>query len=291
MERFFNKLGKNKLASLFLMGRPWNALGCSLLVATTILIIQKNYPINSIVLASISAFFIYIAGAILNDFFDQQADKVNAPYLALEQGRVNEKEALAFSTFSYAVSLVIATLFGIAFVIWIIFFIFLSIIYSAPPIRFVSRGILAQISLGFTTALVPAYAGIVAVYKRFEIPTDILIPFFAFFILFIFLWMMKDFKDAEGDLKSGKKSVVVKYGPKKVRAIAIIGSAIFFPLTVILFNNFFQSMSFLVISTVLLIFLLITEYGVEKNPERAFGKIRIGVLIFLLLLLLSSIIS
>lgn len=293
MERFFSKiLPKTKVASLIELGRPWNGVACSLIALISMFLVASSFP-SILVLLSVALvmLFIYVAGTTLNDIYDIGIDAVNMPYRPLGQNKISRKEAIVFSVFLYVLSFLISVFLGLNFFLIVLLYAFCSVIYSFPPISFENRGFLAQLELAFTCAFLPSYAGAVLVLNTFVIPLSVLFTICSLTLLFSFVFIIKDFKDVKGDANGGKNTLALQIGVRRAKAVSVLGTLVFFPLTIFLFNSFFENLFFLVVSIPVFFALIYFEYSSDKKPEKMFAFARLDLLLLFLILLLFSILG
>ncbi|MCL5427573.1 MAG: UbiA family prenyltransferase [Candidatus Marsarchaeota archaeon] len=291
MERFFAKiLPKHKAAGLIELGRPWNGIGSSLIMLAGAFLAAPAFPSTWTLLGITAvALFTYMAGGTLNDIFDVEIDKLNMPYRVSKQKGISRKEAFIFAIILFSLSSLISILLSVKFWIIILVYTVFTIAYSWPPISFVKRGYLAQLELAFTAVLLSGYAGAVLVLNTYQVPLLTLFAFGSLTLLFSFIFIIKDFKDVKGDKVGGKRTLALRIGVKNAKAVSVLGTLIFLPLTALLFNTFFNSPFFLVLSTLMFLALLYSEYMADKKPEEMFTLVRLTLLVFYLLTLYLSI--
>ena len=147
---------------------------------------------------------------------------------------------------------------------------------------------LGNIGLGFVSIFTTIYAGFVLSTNSLIIPYELLIQAISLMFLFSFFSLLKDFKDKSGDNIYNKKTIATKYGIKNASKINIIGTLIFFPITILAFYYLtFQNILFIAISSILFIALMMPEIKVYRNPTQKVGESSwgIGRIIFLFFLL------
>lgn len=244
-------------------------------------------PIEQTSLIFLTFLTAYLGGAIVNDIFDTDVDRVNMPYRPIMQGRVTVKEASVVSGILHIMSLAIAFIVDPKLFGFTILFLILSLCYSMPPIYFVRRGALAQISLALITSVIPIYAGAAVATKNIELPTLTIMQIAAFSALFAFIFLLKDFKDLEGDLEGKKMTVALLAGPELTKKITIIGTIVFFLASLILFNQKINSAWFIGAGITTLLALIMTESEIIKYPEKMFGQARLLLLTYVVLIFLG----
>ena len=293
MERFFSKImKKSKITSFIELGRPWNGISVILLSILGFTLTSTVVNLWSISVLSIVVFLIYTGSSALNDLFDIRVDSVNMPFRPLERGSLKVNYASYFCLACYLLGNVIALFISIEFFISILLMSISSIVYSIPPISLKDRLFMGNLNLGFASAFTTVYAGYVIATNSLIMTNEILFQALSLMLLFSFFSILKDFKDRGGDDIYNKKTIATKYGIKNASKINIIGTLIFFPLTIITFYYLsFQNLLFVSLSSLLFLAVLIPEIRVFKNPTQRMGEMswgfgRIAFLFFLLSLFL-----
>ena len=291
MEREASKLfGKSKILSYLELGRFWNGLVCGFLVVLGMNLLV-NPPLLDQLLLIVAFVVIYMAATAINDIYDYSVDKINMPYRPLQSGRVTINEAWAFSIIFYALGLLVAYSFNMNIIVCAIAFVVTSALYSLPPVHFVRRGFLAQLELSLSTIVIPLYTGFVYSVGSLVLPTNLLFILLSIGLLFSSIVIIKDFKDVDGDRKSGKNSAVVRLGEKKSLALSLTGTLVFYPLTIFLMNTLIQNVVYVVLAVAIMLKSLHVEYTVLKTPESAFTKIRMLFFSYILLSIITAKVS
>lgn len=282
MERLFAELlrDRGKLGAFIELGRPWNGLILGFMTVIGAAFTSTTaIPLSSILLLFTPLFFAYIAGATVNNLIDQKVDEINMPYMPLQEGRISVNEARIFTVTFYILSIIISAIIGFKFLMVTLFFIFLSLAYSIPPLAFEKRGILGNISLGIVTILVPAYAGAVFISNSFTQGMLFWETFLAYTLLFSIVIILKDFKDIKGDTIHGKKTFVVRVGKKNAWLIVFIGTIITAPLVTYIFYSLFNNVLFSALAGIVILTLLWLEIKFlnydELQAERGFRHLRV----------------
>ena len=286
MERFFSKLVSKKFWILLSTGRPWNAFPVAVIGFSAAILTNSNIAVTTSLLISFSLACVYIAGAILNDVFGQNHDKINAPYLPIIRGAVEPTEALRFAILTYILGVLLAFLVNFTFFIIFLLFIAFSLFYSIPPIRAERRGFFAQGYLAFTTGFMPAIAGAAAA-GSFNI--HVLTAFALFSLFFAFALIIKDFKDILGDAAVGKRTFVIRVGRRFALNVAQIGTIVFLPSALYAFYLLRPSPFLLISGLTVLLLIIHFQRFVNIDAEDAFAKMRISISLLLIVLLLWSV--
>lgn len=297
IERSFAKYWKDiKFLSLLELGRPWNGLIIGIVAVLGVFLFSLTMPsLFDLLRIFLSFFFVYMGGTTLNDVYGIETDKVNMPFRPLQSGRVTLSEAYLFAFSSYIISLLITLSLGFSFLLVYFVFLILSFLYSVPPISLEKSGIIGNLTLAIVTILVPAIAGAAFASNEFNFPQFFWAAILCFTALFWFVSIIKDFKDIKGDKKHGKITFVIRVGRRNAILTCLLGTIIFFPLTIYLFSMFFAySFIFFIISSAVFICLIYVEMENIKKYEplvedRRFSNARLTLLCFIILILFFAI--
>jgi geranylgeranylglycerol-phosphate geranylgeranyltransferase len=198
---------RSKIQGLFTLFRfelPFTAGVC--LIFGELLALGRLPSTREMVLGFLSVFCISAAALILNDYFDIESDKINAPERPLPSGLVNGWDVVVLS--------VVVTIFGFltAFLISVEAFIVVALVWALGFLynwRLKKSGFIGNlivcVSVGMTFIL-----GGIAVNKPFEM----IVWFFAFWVMLIDLGeeIAADAMDIEGDRKAGSRSLALMLG-------------------------------------------------------------------------------
>lgn len=175
----------------------------------------------------LSIFCISAAALILNDYFDVETDRINAPSRPLPSGLVTKPEVMVLSVvvallgflFSFLIS---SQVFAVAFGVWLVGFLY--------NWRLKRTGIWGNLFVAFSVGMTFIFGGIVA-----GNPFEVVVWYLAVTTFLIDLGeeIAADSLDVEGDRKTGSRSLAVVRGPGRAMAIAagifglvIAGSAV-----------------------------------------------------------------
>ena len=173
----------------------------------------------------LSVFLISASILVLNDYFDIETDKINAPDRPIPSNLVSPTEALLFAFFLLLAGLLLSYIINIEV-------LFISIILSITGFlynRFFKRsGLPGNLMVSFSVGMTFIYGG-----ATVGLPFHKIVLFFALIAALIDLGeeIAADSMDIKGDLLIDSKSVAIKYGEQKALKISC---AIF--LTVILLS-------------------------------------------------------
>lgn len=181
-------------------------------------------PLREAVLGFVSVFFISGSAIILNDYFDLEVDKVNAPDRPLPAGLVSPFEALVLTAITIFIGLAASFSIGIpAFLLCVVAGL-VGMLYNW---KFKEAGLLGNLMVS-TSAAMTFILGGVAVGE----PWNKIVWCFAMIAFFIDLGeeIAGDAMDMEGDKKRGSRSIAIVRG----RSFALVISSLLFGLVVLI---------------------------------------------------------
>lgn len=174
----------------------------------------------------LSVFCMAASVLVLNDWFDIETDRVNAPSRPLPAGLVTKREALVLSVAVAITGCVAAAMIGFTAFVAACAMLLLGTMYNWKFKRF---GLFGNLVVGFSVGMCFVFGGI-AVGN----PFDPVVLFLAGMTMLVDLGeeIAADALDVEGDRKSASRSLAVIFGPEKamrisavVFALVIAGSA------------------------------------------------------------------
>jgi geranylgeranylglycerol-phosphate geranylgeranyltransferase len=175
-------------------------------VAGELLGIGNHISLYEILLGFFSGFFISSSALILNDYFDIESDKINAPTRPLPSGKVKPFEVVFLTIIATVIGLVTAFLinviaFGVGIVFWIIGFLY--------NWKLKETGLLGNIMVSCSVAITFIFGGIAV-----EQPWNKVVWSFSFIVFFIDLGeeIAADVMDEKGDQKRKSKSIAIRKG-------------------------------------------------------------------------------
>ncbi len=266
--------------------RPSNALFSGVAVIIGGLVAGGGMAdIYKIILVYLVAVFACAGGNTINDYFDYEIDKINAPKRVLPRGDMTLKTAYIFSIILFLVSCAFAFMvnllaFSICVVACILMYIYAMTLKKKP--------FSGNLLVSFLTSITFIYGGVaVGSYKGVLILT--LISFFAM----VSREVVKDIEDLEGDVKKGAKTLPAIIGAPKCFDIAFIFLLIAAFLLYVPFITGLYGYIYLLIVTPVVIFVLYILYKITKDREEP-GKIQRNIkkamYLVLLIFLLSALI-
>ena len=177
-----------------------------------------SYNIIDLILGLISIFFTWQFCISVNDIFDIEIDKVTNPDRPYVKGLITRKKYIIISSIMIAISVISSYFMAIISMIFVISFIILGYIYSAPPFR-LRKYIIGTIFIGAGSVLsyfAGVYSGVLIInWTQFMIGILILIALSMGSVV-------KDYKDYKGDSKAEVKTLFTIFGLEKGVKIASI---------------------------------------------------------------------
>lgn len=192
------------LLLLFRFELPFAAGVC--VVLGQFLALDAIPPLTDIALGFFSIFFISATALILNDYFDVEIDKINAPHRPIPSGQVSKRDALVLSFVIAFLGLALAAFIGqIAFVtvlvIWIV-----GVLYNW---RFKRSGLAGNLMVAFSVGMTFVFGGI-----SVGSPTNIYALWFGAiaFLMDLGEEIAADAMDIEGDWVIRSRSLAILHG-------------------------------------------------------------------------------
>lgn len=269
------------------LGRPLTSLMIGLAVFTSAFIEAgrdvSNYSLPVFLGFSI-AFLFGIAGNAINDYLDRENDKINHPERPLPSGKLKPGQALWFSLFFFAVSLLLSiylsSIVGYGALLVVVVALAFQIAYEK---RFKHEKIIGNIIIGSQTALAFIFGGIVV--GRTEITGIIAI---AVFLSIVGREIVKDIEDVKGD--KDRTTLPMKIGIRKagiVAAILIIIAVLVSPLPYYPLGRFGWEYLFVVLIADILFVSSIPV--IFHNAKLARQKLKFAMLISIFAFIIGSV--
>jgi geranylgeranylglycerol-phosphate geranylgeranyltransferase len=181
-------------------------------------------PLGEMTLGFICGFFISGSAIVLNDYFDLEVDKVNAPNRPLPAGIVSPSEAILLTGIATFTGLLASFALGMpAFLVCVIFWL-IGFLYNW---KFKEAGLLGNLMVSSSVAITFILGGMAV-----GDPWNKIVWCFALIGFFIDLGeeIAGDAMDIEGDKKRGSKSIAIM----KSRNFALVISSVLFGLVILI---------------------------------------------------------
>lgn len=214
----------SKATGLIRLFRPELPLAAGVSVVLGQLLALGALPaLRQVALGFTAVFCLSAAALILNDYFDLETDRINAPQRPLPAGLVTPTEVVILSIVVTLTGLLLAALTGpltlvVALLVWLAGFLY--------NWRLKQTGLPGNLLVSFSVAMTFVYGGIVV--GQMAVP---MLWYFAVTALLIDLGeeIAGDALDAAGDQVAGSRSLALLLGPK----VALRISAVCFGLVVL----------------------------------------------------------
>lgn len=179
----------------------------------------KNITLEFVLISLVLALS-YMSATAFNDVSDFEIDKLNIPKdnsRPLMIMDVTKHQLIIFGYAALMAATVIAMIISPLYILFAMSGIILSICYSLKPLRISYRGILAVLWLPLSYVVLSFTGGALVNGGLNSYSSKILL---ALYVSFIGRIILKDFRDVKGDKKFGKKTFLVRHGPKNTCFVA-----------------------------------------------------------------------
>jgi geranylgeranylglycerol-phosphate geranylgeranyltransferase len=238
-------------------------------------------PIREIILGFTCGFFISGSAIVLNDYFDLEVDKVNAPNRPLPAGTISPSEAILLTVFATFAGLLASFALGMTVFLVCVIFWLIGFLYNW---KFKEAGLPGNLMVSSSVAITFIIGGIAVAD-----PWNKIVWCFGLMAFFIDLGeeIAGDAMDIEGDKKRNSKSIAIVRG----RSFALAVSSLFFGLVVlisfipVIFNWLGASYLLMIFITDIVIVVFTTRLLKSKTSEEGVKSMRgiyIGALIGML---------
>src|ERR1051325_3454450 len=174
----------------------------------------KFPPLREGALGFLCGFFISGSAIVLNDYYDLEVDKVNAPERPIPSGLITPSEAIFLTSLATLIGLAAAFALGFASFILCIIFWLIGFLYNW---KFKEAGLIGNLMVTSSVAITFILGGM-AVGQ----PWNKVVWCFALIAFLIDLGeeIAGDAIDMAGDQKRGSQSIAIRYGKKSALAIS-----------------------------------------------------------------------
>ena len=242
-------------------------------------------PFELIISGFLAVFFISSSILVLNDYFDVETDKINAPERPIPSNLVKPNEALAFSLFLLFAGLLLSYLINLVILIFAIVLAIIGFLYNR---YFKKAGLIGNLMVSFSVGMTFIFGG-----GTVGFPLHKIVVFFGLIAALIDLGeeIAADSMDMEGDRLINSNSLAIKYGRSTALRISLyIFSAVIILSLVPFILNWF-SYSYIVPIGIMDFFIAFSSYKLYKTPNTMGRKyIRLlylgstfGLIVFLLM--------
>lgn len=168
----------------------------------------KFPSVGLIVLSFLSVFLISASILVLNDYFDIETDKINAPHRPIPSNMVTPFQALIFFYCLLIIGLLISYLISLPTLILTIILSLVGFLYNR---HFKKTGLLGNLMVSFSVGMTFIYGGVTV-----NLPFNKIVMLFGLIAALIDLGeeIAADAMDSKGDQLIDSNSVAIKYGNK-----------------------------------------------------------------------------
>jgi geranylgeranylglycerol-phosphate geranylgeranyltransferase len=279
-----------KLKGLFNLLRfelPFSAGIC--VVMGQMLALGEFASITETIYGFLSVFFISASILVLNDYFDLETDKVNAPYRPIPSNAVTPAEALLLSVILVITGLILSYLLSFTSLIIVIFLLLIGFLYNR---QFKKSGLPGNLMVSISVGMTFIYGGI-----SVGLPFNKMIWFFGIIAALIDLGeeIAADSMDIKGDMLISSNSLAIKYGQQKAIKVSVAIFILVIILTILPFILAWFSVSYLLPILIMDLFIGYSSYKLLKSDGQEVRKyIRMlylgatfGLVVFLIMRLLK----
>jgi len=196
-----------KIKGLFRLLRfelPFSAGVC--VVMGQLLALGEFAPLLVTIFGFMSVFSISASILVLNDFFDIETDKINAPHRPIPAKLVSPSEAFWLSIFLLFVGLVLSYLISIIILLFSITLAVIGFLYNG---KLKKSGLIGNILVSISVGMTFIYGG-----ATVGLPLNKMVLLFSLIAVLIDLGeeIASDAMDIKGDLIINSNSLAIKYG-------------------------------------------------------------------------------
>jgi geranylgeranylglycerol-phosphate geranylgeranyltransferase len=222
-----------KIKAMYQIFRPELPFAAGVCVVLGSIIARGGFPpIHLLILGFICGFFISGSAIIMNDYFDLDVDRINAPDRPLPAGILSTSEAIGLAAITMLIGLAAALALGIAAFILCVIFAFIGFFYNW---KFKESGLPGNLMVSSNVGITFILGGIIVGDTWNEI-----VWVFGLIAFFIDLGeeIAGDAMDIEGDKKRNSQSIAIRRGRSFALAISasLFGLAILLSLTPVFFG-------------------------------------------------------
>ncbi len=263
-------LNYKKIKGLIELLRPELPFAAGVCVIIGEIITLGGLPsMSEIFLGFIFGFFLSGSAMILNDYFDIEVDKVNAPDRPLSSGLISPSMAVAFTIMISLIGLT-ASFFinSLAVLVYIIFWV-IAFLYNW---KMKEKGVFGNLFVSFSVAFTIIFGGIVI-----GDPWNIGVVIFGTMVFLFNLGeeIAADTMDLEGDKKRGTRSIAILFGKMKALYISFILFSVFVILSFLPFVLEVFGTSYLIIISLTDVVIMIWGFKLLKCRTIEKGRVYI----------------
>lgn len=162
---------------------------------------------------------------VVNDWFDQDVDRINEPQRPIPSGRVPGRWGLIIAWLMTGLSLAVGTVLGPWGFLATAIGLLLAWAYSAPPVRLKQNGWWGNAACGACYEGLPWFTG--ALVATGALPDWRILSLAALYSIGAHgIMTLNDFKSIEGDRQMGVRTIPVQIGPERAALLACVVMAV-----------------------------------------------------------------
>jgi geranylgeranylglycerol-phosphate geranylgeranyltransferase len=171
--------------------------------------------VNQIIGSIVTVGCLSAAGYVINDYFDQDIDRVNQPNRPIPSGLVSSKMALTIAIGLFVAGLVSSFLVGMVNIVVAGLWVFFGVWYAASLKR--SGYGFESLAFGIIMGLTAMFGSAAVLHSLSNLPVWLLASFMSVYITA--LHMNGTLKDVKGDSQNGCKTVAIIFGEATTRTL------------------------------------------------------------------------
>lgn len=237
---------------------------------------------ETLALAAAAAFLICGAGDAINDYFDREIDKVNAPKRPIPSGRMSPKRAFAYFWILSIIGLALAYFVG---TYYLAIAAFNWLVATAYPWKAKKIPIIKNIFVAYLAASAFLAAGFIT---GFAVPLPLLFLVAIAFVVTLGREIVKDLEDIKGDTQAGVKTLPTLIGEKPAKAaayvlVALSCIALLLPLYLHLFSFYYLAGAIPAI--------LVCSYSATRKPHTAQKALKLAMYLAMIGFLIGALVT
>ena len=259
--------------------RIHNCLIAFFSIIVTAFIASRSFTVRpGVLLGAVVTLFIMAGGNALNDYCDDEIDRLNKPGRPVPSGLIAPKSALIFSAALFFIGLLLSLFLNLLAMSIVIVNTCLLTVYARNSKRMFFA---ANLLVALMTSSVFIFSG--AIVKTMNL--DIIVLASSAFFVMTSREILKDIEDVQGDRRSGALTIPIKLGVKRARTVSTILILPAIPLVFlpwILKRMDRPSLGLIILATMALIYSLFLE------PKKSQKVIKLATVIVLTAFLVGS---
>lgn len=250
-----------KIKAIIQLFRPDLSLAAGICVVVGELLALGHFPqFQDIILGFAVGFFISGSTLILNDYFDLETDKINAPNRPLPSGMIKSRLVIFLSIITTLIGLLAALFISFSALAVAIVFWTIGFSYNWKLKR---TGLLGNLLVSSSVAITFIFGAIVV-----GNPWNVVVWIFSTIAFFIDLGeeIAADALDMEGDKKINSQSLALKYGQNNALKISAVIFALVVLISLIPFVLGWLGITYLVMILLMDSIIIFSTFKLLKSP-------------------------